>query len=640
MTITDNNGCTTTRSVTITQPTALTSSTSSTTNATCNGASTGAFTVAASGGTSPYTFNHGTGAQASGTFTGLTAGTYNVTITDNNGCTTTRAVNITQPAAVAGSTSSTGESCTGNDGSATVTASGGTAPYGFAWSNSGNSATINGLIAGSYTVTITDANGCSTTRSVVVANNCAPCAISSTASSNNASCNGLCNGSTTVTPSGGTAPYSYVWGDGANTGTRSGLCAGVYDVTVIDASACSATQSITITEPTALGASATASSTPCVANSGTTTATATGGTSPYSFVWSNGSSTATNSGLAAGAYSVTVTDANGCSTTANATVNTIPTAATASATGTNPNCATATDGAASLSLSGGTAPFSFLWNNGATTQNISAIGAGNYSVTVTDANGCISTATATLTDPTAITVTATGSNPNCPTATDGAINLSFTGGTAPFSFLWSNGATTQNISAIAAGSYSVTITDANACASTTSTTLNDPTTLVANGVGTNPTSSSSNDGSIDLTATGGTAPYTYVWSNGATTEDLNGLAVGTYTVTITDNNGCETVETVSLIVVAVQPIEIVQNFDVLPNPNNGAFLIQVELNEVQDLQIELIDVLGRRLREWNFSQESQITVPVDISEQAGGMYLIVLRTADGKLQTRKVTIGK
>lgn len=567
VTITDANGCTTTQAVNITQPaSALSSSTSSSTNVSCNGDNNGSFVVTASGGTSPYQYNIGSGNQGSGTFSNLSAGNYTVNITDANGCTTTEAVSITEPTAIAATTSSTGESCTGNDGAASVSASGGTGSLSYAWSTAATGSSISGLAAGSYTVTITDANGCTAVRSVVVANSCNPCSVASSVSSSDANCNAACDGTIAITPTGGTAPYSYTWGDGATTGSRSNLCVGTYTVTIVDNAGCTGSQSVTINEPTALTSSASSSSSTCVVNSGTATATAVGGTAPYTYLWNTGATSASISNLAGNAtYDVTITDANGCQSTASTSIATIPTGPTVSASGTDLLCNGDASGDATASVSGGTAPFSYSWNNGATTQSISNLDAGNYDVTITDANGCSNHASVNLTEPLVIAATAVGTNP-----------------------------TTAN-----------------------------------------------NNGSIDLTVSGGTAPYTYNWSNGSTNEDPSALAAGTYAVTVTDANGCETTASVTLTLPsAIDEPELVESFAIMPNPNTGQFVVQIELAEAKDARVELVDVLGRSLREWNFAAEQQITIPVDISNQAGGMYLLILRTNDGNMQTRKVTVGK
>jgi hypothetical protein len=218
---------------------------------------------------------------------------------------------------------------------------------------------------------------------------------------------------------------------------------------------------------------------------------------------------------------------------------------TTSATGTNVNCFGNATGAVSLTVNGGTGPYSYAWSNGATTQNISNIVAGNYTVTVTDANGCTSSQNAiSITQPSAAlnsSVAAT-QNINCFGSGTGAINIAVSGGTTPYSFNWSNGATTQNLTNLASGTYSVTITDAKGCTSSTNNiTLSQPSAAISANIQSmqNVSCNGGGNGALNLTVAGGTAPYTYLWSNGATTQNINGLSSGIYNVTITDSKGCE-----------------------------------------------------------------------------------------------------
>jgi hypothetical protein len=246
--------CTTTASVTITQPSVLSASITGPTNVSCNGGNNGAATVSPAGGTPGYSYSWSTTpAQTGVTATGLSAGTYTVTVTDNNNCETTASVTITQPDALSASiTAPTNVSCNGgNNGAATVTPAGGTSGYTYSWSTTPaqTGVTATGLIAGTYTVTVTDANNCTTTASVTITQ---PDVLSASITTpTNVSCNGGSNGAATVTPAGGTSAYSYAWSTTpAQTGvTATGLIAGTYTVTVTDSKGCTATTSVTITQP-------------------------------------------------------------------------------------------------------------------------------------------------------------------------------------------------------------------------------------------------------------------------------------------------------------------------------------------------------------------------------------------------------
>ena len=294
------------------------------TNVSCNGGSNGSATVSASGGTGSYTYTWSPSGGTAATATGLSAGTYTCTITDSNSASITKSVTLTQPTAlVASANSQTNVSCNGgSNGSATVSVSGGAGGYTYSWSPSGGTAaTATGLTAGTYTVTVTDANSCQTTQSFTITE---PTVLAASASSQtNVSCNGGSNGAATVSVSGGTGSYTYSWSpSGGTAATATGLTAGTYTVTVTDANSCQTTQSFTITQPPALVASAVVNNNVSCNGSadGSATASATGGASSYTYLWSNGAVTETTTGLEAGTYSVTVTDANGCTDVASVTI--------------------------------------------------------------------------------------------------------------------------------------------------------------------------------------------------------------------------------------------------------------------------------------------------------------------------------
>ncbi len=267
-----------------------------------------------------------------------------------------------------------------------------------------------------------------------------------------------------------------------------------------------------------------------------------GSPAPYSYNWTRGvvtgSGTGTNiSGLIAGTYQVTVTAANGCAK-ALTVVLTQPSALSVSLSPVNIQCQGAATGSISLTPSGGTPAYSYLWGGGVVTQHRSGLVAGTYSVTVTDAMGCTATASATLTQPSALTLTLTPTHINCFGASTGDISLTASGGTPGYSYNWGGGVTTQNRTNIPAGNYIVTVTDANACTKTASVTLTQPAAALSLATVVTHISCGVGSGAINLTPFGGTAPYTYSWTGGITTEDRSGLSAGTYSVTVTDNKGC------------------------------------------------------------------------------------------------------
>ena len=573
VTVTDANLCTDTETITITEPTPVVAATALNNNVSCFGGNDGSATASATGGTGPYTFAWSNGGTTA-TVSNLTAGTFTVTATDANLCTDTETITITQPATAVTAAIALGNnvSCSGGiDGTATASATGGTAPYNFAWSNGTTTASATGLAAGTYTVTATDANLCTDTETITITEPIP--LVAAIALGSNVSCFGGNDGSATASATGGTAPYTFAWSNGATTATVTGLTAGTYTVTVTDANLCDDTETITITEPAVLVASiALGNNVLCNGgNDGSATASATGGTTAYSFAWSNGTTTATASNLAAGTYTVTVTDANLCTDTETITITEPTPVVAATALNNNVSCFGGNDGSATASATGGTGPYTFAWSNGGTTATVSNLTAGTFTVTATDANLCTDTETITITQPaTAVTAAiALGNNVSCSGGIDGTATASATGGTAPYNFAWSNGTTTASATGLAAGTYTVTATDANLCTDTETITITEPIPLVAAiALGSNVSCFGGNDGSATASATGGTAPYTFAWSNGATTATVTGLTAGTYTVTVTDANLCDDTETITITEPAVLVASIALGNNVLCNGGN------------------------------------------------------------------------
>ncbi|MEZ5007068.1 MAG: lamin tail domain-containing protein [Chitinophagales bacterium] len=270
----------------------------------------------------------------------------------------------------------------------------------------------------------------------------------------------------------------------------------------------------------------------------------------------------------------------------------------------------ANDGAIDITVSGGTMPYTFSWDNSSIMEDLSGLADGEYCVTVTDSNGCASTITcfdvekgAGPCDTTTITVTGTATDETVLGAEDGEIDITVSGGVEPYTYSWNNGAMIEDISDLADGTYTVTVTDANGCEGTNTFTVNpgvDPCAGVTIAVTlsvTDESVSGASDGAIDATVTGGATPYTYSWSNSAITEDISGLAPNTYTLTVTDANGCTgtATGTVDAGSVGVNDIASLKVFNVYPNPIANILNVQLQFANAEKVQLEITDLMGRNV---------------------------------------------
>lgn len=474
-TITDANGCFITQSFTITSPPAITLTTSSTPSF-C-GSPNGSASVVAAGGTGAYTYLWSPSGGTAATETGLIGGAYAVTVTDANGCSSNATVNVvgaSTPSAVI--TTSTNVLCFGgNNGNATVTPAGGNAPYTYSWSpTGGNNATGVGLIAGVYTITVTDNNGCTATDTVTITE---PPVLTSTLTSANVLCNGGNSGNATITATGGNPGYTYSWSpSGGNAAFANGLSAQNYTCTITDANSCVTTSSVTITEPSLLTTTSSQIDELCSGgNNASATVTPAGGIPGYTYSWSpSGGSGTTASSLFVGSYTCTITDSNGCFITQSFVITEPATVVASQGSITNVACFGQPTGAINISQSGGVGPYTYAWlPNVSVSNSASGIPASSYQVTVTDANGCASTITVTITQPPLLTLSASASPSSVCSGTSVTISSTPSGGSPGYSVIWNPGnlvGNSQNILPSSSTTYSATVTDANGC-TTNATTL-------------------------------------------------------------------------------------------------------------------------------------------------------------------------
>jgi large repetitive protein len=491
-----------------------------------------------SGGTLPYAYSWNTGSTASSIV--VTEGNYCLTVTDNIGCKATICANITTPSPLALTLSSTDVTTNGgNDGTATVVATGGAGDYTYLWSNGQSTTTINNLIYGIYTVTVKDKNGCIITGSVLV-NEPRCLNLEVIATSTNINCFGQNNGTASATVSGGTTPYTYLWSNGATTASISNLAPGTYTITVTDSFKCKDVASVAIVSPTPLTNSMTRTDIPIIGGAtGTATANPFGGTPGYTYLWSTGATTQTITGLTAGNYNVTITDANGCVLEDVVKVNEPPCdELSVSVVKSDIKCNGNTNGTATAIVSNGLPPYRITWSNGMTGQTVTGLTAGNYAVFVTDSLECTQFFFFRIEEPAQLSVAIAPTNVRCNGQNNGSVEVTTIGGVFPYYYSWSNGQTGEDLAGLALGTYNLTVTDANACSTSVSATITEPDKIIVTHQVTNNLCFGGNQGAIDVTFTGGVMPIRYLWSNGATSQDLTNLTSGSYTLNVIDANNC------------------------------------------------------------------------------------------------------
>lgn len=427
----------------------------------------------------------------------------------------------------------------GNNGSATAGAIGGVSPYSYSWSNGGTMATINNLTSGVYIVTVTDGTPSTATTSIVITQPNALVLQNPTIT--NVSCFGGNNGSIQASATGGVSPYNFAWSNGSFGSTISGLAAGMYTVTVTDDNACTKTATYQVTQPTAVVIELVelTHETCSGENDGSITISVSGGSPPVFAEWSNGFVGSSISNLEPDTYSVTVTDINNCTKTASYTINPGSLVNVTLEDQQNVTCNGGNNGFIIVEANGGTAPYQYEWSNGETGSSITNLVAGSYLLTVTDDNDCEVVKVYTINQPGPITIQLNATDQNL-CAGDSNVDLTAVVGNAqnPITAMWSNGVNGLNNNDLPAGVYTIMVTDFGGCTASNSATVTSPPTLVVNVITTDETGPDADDGSAEALASGGTPGYSYLWSNGSTTDSIFGLPPGTYTVTVTDQNNC------------------------------------------------------------------------------------------------------
>jgi len=525
-------------------------------------------------------------------------------------------------------------------GSIDLTMYGGTPPYSYLWNTGSSDEDIFDQPAGDYSVTITDSHGCIHTTFPTIIAPTTPISISY--ESQDVLCHGGNTGHIHLDVSGSVPPYTYLWSNEEETQNIDNLSAGTYHVTVTDDLGCTATETIIINEPQVLEIDYIYIDVSCHGgNDGGIDISVTGGTTPYSYYWSNGSESEDQAVLEAYVYSVFVFDGNNCSEIETVVINE-PEQLSAEFDITN-TCYNTDDGAISITVSGGTPPYTYLWSNDATDHNISGLFADTYFVTVTDYNGCSAIFSATVEQAASeIEINHTAIDVLCHGENTGSIDLNVSGSVAPYTYSWSSGSTNEDINNLTAGDYTITVTDSYNCIATETISITEPEALNIEFTVTDDTTNNCL-GEIFAEVTGGSLPYDYQWYDPQmqVTQTADSLCSGNYMLVVTDANGCVVSE---IAFVDVGNVGIFSNtndqeLNIYPVPSDG--IINIDFGENYNLQnagtITIMNTSGQVIYETEITNR---IMSADLSKTAtAGLYLLKVNDKSGITSTvRKIVL--
>ncbi|HXH19018.1 MAG TPA: gliding motility-associated C-terminal domain-containing protein [Chitinophagales bacterium] len=515
----------------------------------------GSVTVSVSGGTPPFSYDIGNGPQPSRNFTGLCAGAYSLTVMDAANCSGILNVTIAPTSAITVAESSTDETCFGfNDGTITLSASGGASPYlydiGFGAPN--NTGTFTALPPNTYNYSVTDATGCFATGTLIIDAAQVCCTMSNTVSSVNPSCNASCDGSITLTENQGMAPVQFSIDNGAtfqSAGFFSGLCAGSYHILIEDALDCQFTAQITLTEPAPVSVSASVVNATCGCDGAITVTATGGGGAPYQYSIDNGNtfqSATLFSNVCPGSYSVVSADATGCRGTATAVVTSSSGLAITSVSTVNPSCPQSCDASLTITATGAQ---QYSIDNGATFQILNTFAnlcSGSYPIVVTDGGNCRVIDNIILTAPPVITLSLTAADASCNAGCNGLLEGTAAGGTPPYYYSIDNGVNFQTgsqFNGLCAGSYDMLVADNNNCTAAASAIVNEPSSFNISLAVADVSCPQQCDGTVEITATGGTAPFTFSLPGKVptTASPIRALCAGDFQLTVSDANNCSAI---------------------------------------------------------------------------------------------------
>ena len=516
-----------------------------------------------------------------------------------------------------------------NNGFVSVTATGGAGDYTFGLDSTTTNVQGNfpGLNGGPHTFTVTDSWGC---PNAITLNINEPAELIGVHKIlNNVTCFGGSNGSATVDITGGIAPYMVNWSNGQEQDTVTNLPTGSHFVFITDANGCTHNFNFQITQPPQIILTTSAQGVGCNgANTGSVTVQVQGGVMPYFIQWdANAGNATTNTvnNLPAGSYTVAVTDSKGCVKLAEVQVDE-PNGMDVTISKTDISCFGNADGTAMASVSGGSTPYTYLWNNGSTTADLTDLSTGIYEVTITDNGNCTTVASIEIETPTLLELSLAANEPLCFNDPSGATQSSVSGGTLPYTYAWDTGQNTSSLQGVAAGNYCLTVTDGNSCIVESCVEVTDPPALGATTTTTN-AACNSPEGSINLSVLGGQPPYQFLWSSGDDTEDVSGLLPGPYEVTITDANNCTIVTSATINETEAISIDFTTNEILCNGENTGAINITVAGGS------------GDYTFAWTgpngFATDSK-----DIQNVVGGNYTLSIEDTDGCSFSTQITIDQ
>ncbi|MFK7934481.1 MAG: hypothetical protein AB8G22_13300, partial [Saprospiraceae bacterium] len=538
----------------------------------------GEATITVTGGTEPYAFAWSTG-DTLATVNNLAPASHTVTITDSRGCTTETTIDISEdvlPLAVTLEQTNPLD-CNGEGATLEVSLAGGKAPFEYAWNENGlTGETVNDITAGAYNVTVTDAEGTIAEAQFTIADYEQ---ISVTAQQKSPASTNQTDGQATADVKGGSGEYTYAWDNGTTTATAENLAAGSYSVTVTDASGCTATAEVEITEdilPLTAELEIIKNISCATENDASLKINTQGGKAPFTYSWSESSlENETAENLAAGDYVVTVSDAAGNSQTAQISIP-VPDIITATVVQKTPASTGNSDGVAEVSATGGTGNYQYAWDNGSTTAEAENLTPETHVVTITDENGCTATAEIEISED-ILPLVAEASvlkSVDCPGGNEAAVNVVVNGGKKPFEYAWNiSGLVGGAANNLSAGDYEVTVTDAEGTTATINFNIADPAAIQATATVTSPASTGNSDGIAKVNAEGGSGSYTYNWSSGSTTNTAENLPPSVHSVTVTDENGCTAIAEVTIdenILPLTAEAVIERQIDCLGNDNGSA----------------------------------------------------------------------